>query len=183
MFAVVMSLLLGVTASVPSVVERSEYYEVVGSSPNELRAAIDHVRPTDPAGEPHDAVTSWDVRWQFRLAKTASGCAVTSFGTSVEIVTTLPRWSNRQAGSALAARWDKYLAALESHEREHVQITLRATRMIHEQLSQFGTGLTCALLEESINAKGHALLDELASEHETYDRRTRHGASQGVRFP
>jgi predicted secreted Zn-dependent protease len=183
MLAALMGLFLEAAAAAPTVVERSEYYEVAGSSAEELRAAIDRLRPKDGRGERHDAVTRWDVHWEYRYSSAAGPCALTSFATSVEVSTRLPKWSNRDAGSWLAERWDRYMPALEDHENGHAQIGLRAARAIQEHVSALDPARTCALLEDSIRSKGEALLDKHRSEDAEYDRRTKHGASQGVRFP
>src|SRR6266498_262456 len=154
MLAALMALLLGPVGADPTVVERSEYYEVAGSSEKELRAAIDRLRPNDAKGERHDAFTKWDVHWEYRYNSSAGACALTSFTTSVEVSTRLPKWSNRDAGSRLAERWDRYIAALQDHERGHAQIGLRAAKAIQERLSALDQQPTCPLLEESIKSKG-----------------------------
>lgn len=176
-------LLESVVVAAPTVVERSEYYEVAGSSAEQLRASINRMRPNDGKGERHDAVTRWDVHWQYRYRSAAGACALTSFTTSVEVLTTLPTWSNREAGSRLAERWDRYITALKDHERGHARIGLRAAREIQERISALEPAPTCPLLEESIKSKGEALLDAHRSEEVEYDRRTKHGSLQGARFP
>lgn len=183
MLAALAVLLLGLVPSTPTVVERNEYYDVAGSSDNELRAAINTRRPKDSDGVQHDAVTNWDVRWTYRSATGAQGCTLTSLSTRLEVVTIMPRWSTRQAGTMLEQRWNAFVAALERHETEHLQISLRAAQRIHERLSSLDAARTCPLLEESINSTGQALLDQFRAEDKEYDRRTQHGASQGARFP
>jgi predicted secreted Zn-dependent protease len=183
MLVVLAVLVLGLVPSTPTVVERTEYYEVSGSSERELRVAIDQARPKDQEGVRHDAVTNWDVRWKYRYETVNTGCALASLETTLEVVSIFPRWSNRGSGSPLAQRWDKYLAALDEHEVGHLQIARRAAREIHERLSELNLARTCPLLKESIDSKGRALLDQFRSEGAEYDRQTKHGASQGARFP
>lgn len=182
MLAALTMLLLAQGPSAPQLVERTEYYEVAGSSEQELRAAINKQRPKDRAGERHDAVTSWDVRWKFRYVTVAEGCALESLATTLEVVTILPRWPNRQSG-ALTQRWDKYIAALEAHEDEHLQIGLRAARLVHARLSTSEVARSCPILEERINSQAKTIVDQFLSEDAEYDRRTKHGASQGALFP
>jgi predicted secreted Zn-dependent protease len=182
MFAALTVLFLGLVPSSPTVVDRTEFYDVAGSTEHEVRAAINRLRPKDSKGERHDAVTNWDVQWKYRYVTVADGCALASFATTLEVVTIFPRWSNRQSG-ALTQRWDKYVAALEAHESEHMQIALHAAQVIHQRLPSVEVARTCLLLKASIDSKGQALLDQLHSEEAEYDRRTQHGASQGARFP
>src|SRR5262245_33407232 len=182
MLTILIGLLLAVTAT-PRVVEQREYYAVRGSSENELRSALNRLRPRDAKGEAHDAITRWDVRWEYRYASAAGNCALTSFSTSVEVVMTIPRWANREAGSPLAARWERYITALEAHERGHAEIVIRAAKAIQERLSALEPVPTCQALEASIKAKGEALLDEHRREEVEFDRRTEHGMREGARFP
>ena len=182
MVAVLIMLAAGLVAQTPIVEERVDYYDVAGSSEDELRAAIDKQRPTDRAGERHDAVTNWDVRWTYRYVTAAEGCGLGSLATTLEVVTIFPRWPNRQSG-ALTERWDKYIAALKAHERDHMEIAHRAAQVIHERLSRHEKARTCPLLKASIDSKGQALLDQFRSEDTEYDQRTQHGGSQGARFP
>ena len=163
--------------------ERTEYYEITGSSARELRKAIDRLRPTDAKGERFDAHTKWDVRWRYQLTLGERSCALREFGTSVQILITLPNWARRPAGSALAARWERYSEALSEHEREHVAIGVRAASAIQERVSALEAAPTCQLLEQSIKTKAESILDEFRAEEATYDRRTRHGATQGALFP
>ena len=182
MVAMLIVLVAGLVAQTPTVEERVDYYDVAGSSEEELRAAIDKQRPKDRAGERHDAVTNWDVLWTYRYVTVAGGCAVGSLATTLEVATIFPRWPNRQSGT-LTERWDKYTAALKAHEREHMDIALRAAQVIHKRLSSHEKARTCPLLKASIDSKGQALLDQFRSEEAEYDQRTQHGASQGARFP
>jgi predicted secreted Zn-dependent protease len=182
MLAALTAFVLGLASSPLTVVERTEYYDVAGSTEHELRADIDRRRPKDSESVRRDAVAKWDIQWKYRYATASDGCAVASLTTTVEVVTIFPRWSNRQSG-AVAQRWDKWIAALEVHETEHTQIALAAAQVIHERLSAVEAARTCPLLEESINSKGLALLDQLRNDNAEYDRRTQHGATQGTRFP
>ena len=183
MLAALALLLLALGPSTPTVEERTEYYDVAGSSDAELRAAINARRPKDGDGVQHDAVTNWDVRWTYRYVTSDQGCALQSLSIRLEVLTIMPRWSTRQAGTMLEQRWNKFVAALDIHETEHQQIALRAANRVHERLSAIAEARTCPLLEESLNSTGRALLDQFRGEDKEYDRRTNHGASQGARFP
>lgn len=181
--AALIGLLLQHAAATPSVVKRSSYYEIVGSSVEELRASIDRQRPRDKNGDRHDAVTEWTVRWDYRYTAEASVCALTSFATSLSVSTRLPRWSRREKGSSLARRWDRYIEALEEHERGHARIAQRAAQAVQDRVSAIAPVTTCPLLIESIRSTGEDLIALYRSEDAEYDRRTSHGVEQGARFP
>lgn len=84
--------------------ERTEYYEITGSTAQELRRAMDRLRPTDAKGRRFDGHTRWDVRWRYQLTSGERSCALKEFGTSVQIVVTLPNWSGRPAGFSSRGR-------------------------------------------------------------------------------
>lgn len=175
-------MLLAAPPSGPTIVESTEYYEVGGSSADELRAAIARRGPRDHTGKRGVGMTSWEARWSYQLKETASGCVRTAFEMKVTLVIALPKWKNRYDATALADRWNIYLAALEAHERGHLEIALREAQEIYAQLSRITSAGTCAQLEESIDSTGKALIDDLNRVQVDYDRRTNHGATQGVRF-
>ena len=172
------------TAATPglTVVEETQYYEVTGSSAEELRASILRLAPRDHTGQRGVGMTSWQVRWGYGVKQTASACVRTSLDIKVNLVIALPRWKNRYDDSGLADRWNIYLAALEGHERGHLEIALRAAQELHEHLARIVSAKTCALLEQSIDSTANDLLDDLNRVQVDYDRRTQHGFTQGVRF-
>ena len=175
-------LLLSAATTGLTIAESTQYYEVAGSSADELRAAIALRAPRDHTGQRGVGMTSWEVRWGYQLKQTASGCTRTSLKMEVNLVIALPRWKNRYDNTALADRWNTYLAALEGHERGHLEIALREAHEIYAQLSRLNSAKTCALLEESIDSTGKTMVDDLNRVQSDYDRRTKHGATQGVQF-
>lgn len=180
--AVVGLLVLGASPS-PTVSERTERYEVAGATPKEIRTSMNRLRPADYSGRRFDAFTDWRVRWLYRHASTAEQCILTSFQTTVTIVTTLPRWSGNRVDAALAQRWDRYLRALEEHEKGHAQIGARAAEAIQEELSKLQPHATCPDLEKAIESRAQALLEAAREDEAEYDRRTRNGIGQGAMFP
>lgn len=182
MWMLLTGLLLGAATPGLTIVESTEYYEVTGSSAQELLAAIARHAPGDQKGRRGVGMTSWEARWQYQLKKTPSGCVRTSFDMNVTLVIMLPRWRNRYDATGLADRWNIYVAALEGHERGHLEIALRGAQEMHERLSRIDSAGTCGQLEQLIDSTGEALLDDLDRVQFDYDRRTNHGATQGVRF-
>src|SRR5207244_4010618 len=114
----------GLAASPASgVQERVQYYDVWGTTGSELRRATElvgpHKRPEEGTGRAA-AYTNWTVRWRWELESASRGgpCALKSFTTSIEIVTTMPRWPGHVEGTPLARSWNRYVEALAVHERE-----------------------------------------------------------------
>jgi predicted secreted Zn-dependent protease len=182
MWMLLTGLFLGAATPGLTIVESTEYYEVTGASAQELLAAIARGAPRDEKGRRGVGMTYWEARWQYQLKQTPSGCVRTSFDMNVKLVIMLPRWKNRYDATALADRWNIYVAALEGHERGHLEIALRGAQEMHERLSQIDSAKTCDQLEQLIDTTGESLLDDLDRVQSDYDRRTRHGATQGVNF-
>jgi predicted secreted Zn-dependent protease len=176
-------LLLALPNARPTVAERTEYYEVFGSTEQELRSAINKIRPRDRTGERSDGLTDWDINWKYELTMSAGSCSVEFVATTLRITVTLPRWANRRlASSTLAQQWDKYIAALEDHEQHHMQLALRAAQDIQERLSSGGAP-TCAALAASLDSTADTVMERLHGEQVQFDRETKHGVLQGARFP
>jgi predicted secreted Zn-dependent protease len=169
-------------SSSPAVVERVEYYEVFALSATLLRAEINKVAPKDDQGRRSDAVTDWTVRWDYRYDSRDGACAITAFSTSVAVLTRLPSLAVG-APKRLVEQWDKYVEALTEHERGHARIGIQAATAIQDRASALASTATCGELERAIKAKGEALVDEYRGRDIDYDRRTKHGITQGATFP
>ena len=127
-------------AAAPAVQEHTErfnYYKITGSSARELRDAMNAKRPIGKDGRPHDAVTSWFVRWRYTTTDASPGCAVRTFNVSLDLATTLPQWTNESdAVPELLQQWRMYYSALVKHEEGHKAIGTNAAAAIRD------TGLT-----------------------------------------
>lgn len=182
--APIASLLIFAAASTaPTVSERTEEYAVAGATPEEIRVNMNRQRPADKNGRRLDAFTDWQVRHEYRHSSTAEQCALTSFKTTVEVVTTLPLWSGNRGDTALTQRWDRYRRALEEHEKGHAQVGIRAAEVIQEELSKLPPHATCPDLQQAIESRAKVILERARGEEADYDRRTRHGTAQGAVFP
>jgi predicted secreted Zn-dependent protease len=164
--------------------EQLKYYDITGSSATQLRESLDRQRPVGPDGMPHDAVTLWNIRWQYRTPTSADTCAVISFETSLEVVTILPRWTNeKDAESSLVARWRDYYAKLLDHENGHKAIATATAAALRDAGTKAPSHSSCVELARSIDSVGTAILEESRQKQRQYDTETEHGRTQGARFP
>ena len=98
----------------------------------------------------------WYVRW-------TGDCRL-----SVELTYTMPKWANKDlAPPALQRRWDAMIEKLWLHERGHGQFAIEAAREIER--------VGCH--------QAQRIMRKLRRQNEAYDRRTKHGRTQGVRLP
>jgi predicted secreted Zn-dependent protease len=100
--------------SVPALRESVSYetYAVDGSSPGEVRAALDRLGPVAEDGRQYDALTSWSLTWSFSFNQRKDSCSLASATIEVRSVVTLPELVSESLDARARRRWDSYLAAL-----------------------------------------------------------------------
>src|SRR5260370_13306448 len=91
-FAIAM-LVVDSAAAEPKVSETFDYYDVSGSTVQELRADLNRHRPADKAGKHFDAVTRWYIRWRYDYQTGSDQCAIAGVVTTLNITITFPRLS------------------------------------------------------------------------------------------
>ena len=153
-------------------------YSVWGATEDAIRASIDKRRPGM-----HDAYANWRVSYSYRYATRGSRCVLTSWAVRTRIVYTMPRWVVPAAApQALRAKWARYVSRLRLHEEGHGVNARAAGWRIDRAFGRLSAS-TCAGLTASLErvAAAHVRASNLADA--AYDRRTRHGATQGATFP
>jgi predicted secreted Zn-dependent protease len=176
-------LLMPALALAQQVSEQTFYYNVTGGTPREIRQSIDKLKPADERGQRHDALTKWDLRFNYKTMPGAGGCAVTSMDVTLVLQVILPKWVNESSGAAdIVNAWRKYLAATITHENGHKQVALDgATRLRNEALR--ARGANCNALGPVLDQLTKGIVEQIRGQQNLYDQQTDHGGSQGARFP
>ena len=153
-----------------------EYYDVSGRSVAEIRASINRVRPRDPNdGQAVDAVNRWYISWRWP-GDGRGGCDLRRVELRFTATLRMPRLVNlAQTPRAVVARWNTYMAALERHEAGHIRHAWQNMGQVLRAIRDS----TCARASEA----GRAAVRILARWDVDYDRRTRHGFTEGAHFP
>jgi predicted secreted Zn-dependent protease len=160
------------------------YYTITGRTATELRAQMERLGPGGTGAGHYDATAQWDLNWAYRGLPGPYGCAIDSIGVRAKITLTLPQWEPpADVPAALHERWQVFLAALLVHEEGHRQIAIAHGRELVNVLQALPPTPTCDGLKPAVDAAAKGVLDRLARADAEYDRRTRHGLSQGTRFP
>ena len=159
---------------------RTNYYSVTGMSLGEIRRSMDQSRPwKDPPDQ--TGSTEWQIEWRFEVTPAEDGCRCKSFTTTTTITNTLPRWTPlAEAPAELKAAWTRFIKALGEHEAGHSRLALAAAADLHKRMKELGKGADCDGLRKRINDLAARVLEEYRQRDVEYDRRTRHGATQGV---
>ena len=99
----------------------------------------------------------------------------------LDIKVLTPRWTDFQtAPGILRTQWQIYRANLLRHEEGHVRVALRAANAVDKYLGTCGASSSMEKLRNDIQKNTRALLKQYRKIDQTYDQRTRHGATQGA---
>ncbi|SRR6266540_357820 len=159
---------------------RTNYYSITGASLRDIRRSMDQSRPwKEPANL--SALTEWRIDWRFELTPAESGCRCSSFTTTITITNTLPRWTPpAETPEELKSAWNRFIKALGEHEDGHSRLALAAVADLHKRIKELGPAPDCNGLRKRINDLAGRVIEENRQREKDYDRRTRHGATQGV---
>ena len=182
-FAVAM-LLIQPAAAEPKVNETFNYYDVSGSTVQELRADLNRSGPLDKDGKRFDAVTRWHIRWHYNYQTGGNECAIAKVSTTVEVIITFPRLNDTASIPAPVRKaFVDYTEKLLIHEKGHAQNAIDTARRIEDGIGALAPQGGCSDLGRTANKLGFSRIDDAKQWDIDYDLRTRHGASQGARFP
>lgn len=147
--------------SAPLVRRDVKSYEVVGTTPEEVRASLDNVSPKDGAGRRTDSITYWQVRWHFRFGRENRQCIFTLVTVSVDTTIHVPRLRNTpETPVALSRAFQRHVEKLVLHETAYVQAAVEAARRIEAGMQALEPEIDCEGLARRANALGQSILDE-----------------------
>jgi predicted secreted Zn-dependent protease len=151
-------------------------YDVHGHDPRSIRASINAKRPVDPHDHgPADALTRWYIAWNWPDGPSGR-CDLSRTKVSFRATVLLPNLRNIGGlDPALQERWRRYMQALERHEAGHVAYALDHL----DDVKKAVMSATC----DTANQAAMSALSVINRHDMDYDRLTRHGATQGARFP
>lgn len=155
------------------------YYDVTGSTLEQVQASIRQLGPVDEGGKRRYARTDWKVEWSWE--KNDSG--IIQPGTVkvlCKAVITLPRLTpSSTLPPDQEQRWAAYEQLLAHHEMNHVRHVQALAPKISSRIEerQERSGKVSAKTAQRI---AKAVLQEIRELDRFYDRHTRHGASEGI---
>jgi predicted secreted Zn-dependent protease len=157
-------------------------YEVFGTTPTELRQSMRDRGPLEQ-GRRWDGYTNWRVGWTYRYAMRSGTCEITEVEVAYSSRVVLPEW-RAPSGTSVDLRrdWNRYLAALRTHEEGHVRIGADAAREILAGIGAL-TAPSCTDMSARADRLGHRTLDEFRARQRAYDAETGHGRTQGAVWP
>jgi predicted secreted Zn-dependent protease len=166
------------------VTEKYEYYDVGGCKEEELQRDIKKKCVQWNDGKKYDAVTTWDMKWDYGYDRDTLSCAADSFKVTVEILFRYPRWvRTREASPQLVEKWDRYMKNLIAHENGHRDMAVEAAAKLSRAVAALTPPSTCVELDRGVRALYRARMEKLNEDQKAYDAATNHGVTQGALFP
>lgn len=163
----------------PEIKIEETYYQIYGSTAQELRQQMNQLGPED-----YDGYTSWYVRWNYHYQEQNQQCRINSVRVNTDIKIILPAWQKpTNINPQLANQWSNYLHILTLHEYRHKQHGIDASYAIFNKLNSFPAYPSCNQLEQEANRASHDLINYYSQQDVIYDQDTNHGATEGAIFP
>jgi predicted secreted Zn-dependent protease len=174
-----------VVFSAPIVNRDNSTYEVSGLTVQEVRDQIDKLGPMHPTEKKrYDGITQWDLSWKYQLSRRGKIWIVTSRSVKLNIKVSVPQWVDRDKASPLVQRqWKIYQSNLVRHEQGHVNIAMGAANAVDKYIGTYGGASSMEQMRANIERNTKLLLERFRKYDVNYDKRTRHGAKQGAKFP
>lgn len=160
-----------------------EYYDVQGTTLEQLRESLRTLGPVDDDGERHHGQVRWNLQWRYNYSTDRGGCRLTGFTVQRSTTMQLPRWVDvDRVSPALRSDWERYSRALRLHEDGHVETGALAAAEIERRTAAVKRSPTCAALTATLDEIGKAVIQEFKARDVEYDAMTGHGATQDAQI-
>jgi|GEM_PF-623625 predicted secreted Zn-dependent protease len=163
--------------------ETIKYYDVRGTTIEELRHEVYSRGPYDSTGQRFAGWAEWRIRWWYDREQVPQGCKVSRAVTETDIEYTLPRWVEAaNAPEELRETWNRFVEALTVHEQGHGDLARALAAEIEFAIRNLPPEPTCEELDRKVNELANRMILEDRTQ-EAYDLATGHGQTQGAVFP
>jgi predicted secreted Zn-dependent protease len=164
-----------------TVSEKSEFYDIDGSTSEELRAQMKRKGTHWNDGKIYAALTTWDIRYHYDIESKDGKYALRAVRASVDIAFHLPRlMPSPKTPDQLKASWHEYYEHLLTHEHGHRDLSVEMTRDMCRRLSELGEFTDRAALEDAAKSLIKGDFKKLNQAQVEYDEDTHHGIKQGA---
>lgn len=151
------------------------FYEISGSTEDELREQMSALGPAEDDGTHFDAYTRWRIGWNWP-GYGENVCTLSEAVVTYEVTVTFPHWvPPADASPELLAKWSDYITALAGHEKGHVDNVVDNYTVLEKAVKD----ATCTSADDA----AQAVIEVIRQNDLDYDAETGHGATQGAVFP
>ena len=163
-----------------TVIDDTGYYQVYGSSLQQLRAQVQACKYRAAVAGDYHAVTARQINWSYSISQTDNVCTLQNLHVGLHIAQLLPTFvADSTTPASVAAIWNTYAANLAAHENGHVALATRYAEGLAAKLQAIGP-MPCSLFKTQVEVTISTELTMLNTEDALYDSKTGHGATQGA---
>ncbi len=167
----------------PRITEKTEYYDVSGSTEKDLIGQMRLKGPRLHDGKQYDSLTTWYVTWDYAYERSSRLCTAASFRATVDIVFRYPRWvPPAEAPRRLSDKWETYMKNLCTHENGHRDRAVQAVEELSRAVAELTPAPSCAEIDRRVLALCNERMEQLNAAEKRYDVDTSHGVKQGAYF-
>lgn len=160
-------------------IDAPTYYQVYGSSMNDLRAAVENCPLRAAAGNFH-AETAYGLNWSYSMTASGSACTLADVRVGVHVTQYFPLFvATATTRSSVSNTWNTYATNLKTHEDGHTAIDIAYAQRITTALQQLTTS-NCSTIDQRVQTTVNTYVSELNNANNQYDAQTNHGATQGA---
>ena len=161
--------------------EKYEYYDIDGSSLEELRKKMRSNGTKWNDGKTYAALCTWDIKYRYDVRKQDGLHSIKSATTDVSIVYRFPKWTPpATAPEPVVNSWKRYIDKVHEHEFGHRDLAVKSAEEINEALAAIGSFTSERELNREAKKAVQATLKKLKEVQIAYDDHTRHGETQGA---
>ena len=161
--------------------ENSKFYDLAGQSAKQLIAQMKESGPLGKDGKRSFGKTDWTIHWSYRYETRGGAVVFTRVTVTAAANFIVPRkQAPADANDRMAAEWARFSTALMIHERGHAENATRHARQLYAVLHDHGPFASREELEAFVKAEGDKCIADANAEDLAYDKRTRHGDTQGA---
>lgn len=125
-------------------------------------------------------------KWSLETESASGPCSIKSAQVSLITHTTLPRWRHlRGARLVDANEWNRFIAALTQHERNHKVLYEAGAHRLRDAFLNLPPQRNCRVLRRTANRIFQDEISRIQTENSRYDKDVRHGLDEGtaIRLP
>lgn len=156
-------------------------YSVTGRTKAELTASGNANSPQTGNGKRVWGQATWRVSYRYSTQMSGSTCKVVRVTTASTCAIALPTWERPANAAYSQSSWNSMATALKQHEETHCGHG-RSLAKEFEQQALHTQSSTCDLVSMELKSKFDLLLKKWTEKDIEYDKRTKHGAKEGVRL-
>jgi predicted secreted Zn-dependent protease len=174
----------GVHATDPAGPLTVRTYDVHGATADEIAQDLYEKSPLIEQGRHMQGRTEWKIHTSYQWQTDGHRCVLDTFDATLNVEMILPHWVQpRHPSPALVQQWNRYIAALRTHEDGHAEVGEDAQRDMVARARSLGPTSSCEELVKEINDVVAGVIEAHHQFEVDYDSKTHHGETQGAHFP